>query len=148
MTKKPFFFISIGMMIGTIVLVACGGGSPGMTQTQATPLVTPPAEYAGKTNPLANDPAAAQAGKQIYESDCSTCHGTDARGDGPAAASLDPKPIDLADRQTNLSDAYFFWRISEGSAMLSIDSQMPAWKGILSDEQIWQVITYLRTFGH
>jgi mono/diheme cytochrome c family protein len=135
------------LIMGALALGACGGGSSEPTQPPGTPVPTPPAEYAGKTNPMANDQAAAEAGKQIFDTNCYTCHGTDAKGDGPAAASLDPKPADLADLQSRFSDAYLFWRISEGGAMPPFNSQMPSWKGTLSEEQIWQVITYLRTFG-
>jgi mono/diheme cytochrome c family protein len=135
------------LILGALALAACGGNSSAVTQPEVTPVPTPPAAYAGKTNPMANDQAAAKAGKQIFDANCSTCHGTDAKGDGPAAASLDPKPADLAELQSRFSDAYLFWRISEGGAMPPFNSQMPTWKNTLSEDQIWQVITYLRTFG-
>jgi mono/diheme cytochrome c family protein len=135
------------MIWGALVLTACGESSPGTTQPQNTSVPTPPAEYAGKTNPMANEAAAAEAGKQIFDTNCSPCHGTDAKGNGPAGASLDPKPADLAGLQSNFSDEYLFWRISEGGSMSPFNSQMPSWKGILSEDQIWQVITYLRSFG-
>jgi cytochrome c553 len=83
-------------------------GEPETAESKGTPVPTPPAAYAGKTKPMANDQAAAEAGKQIFDANCSTCHGTDAKGDGPAAASLDPKPADLADLQSKFSDAYLY----------------------------------------
>jgi mono/diheme cytochrome c family protein len=96
---------------------------------------------------MANDQAAADAGKQIFGTNCSSCHGTDAKGDGPAAASLNPKPADLIDLQSEFGDAYLFWRISEGGAMPPFNSQMPSWKSTLSEDQIWQTITYIRSLG-
>jgi mono/diheme cytochrome c family protein len=147
MTKRACFFIFTALVLGAIVLAACGGGSSAPTQPPGTPVPTPPAAYAGKTNPMANNSTAAQAGKQIFDTNCSPCHGMDAKGDGPAAASLDPKPADLADLESRFSDAYLFWRISEGGAIPPFNSKMPSWKGTLSEDQIWQVITYLRTFG-
>jgi mono/diheme cytochrome c family protein len=147
MKKRACFFIFTTLILGAIVLAACGGGSSAPTQPPGTPVPTPPEAYAGKTNPMANNSTAAQAGKQIFDTNCSPCHGTDARGDGPAAASLDPKPADLADLESRFSDAYMFWRISEGGAMPPFNSKMPSWKGTLSENQIWQVVTYLRTFG-
>jgi mono/diheme cytochrome c family protein len=134
-------------MLGALVLGACASGWSGATQPQATPIPTPPPEYAGKTNPLADDAAAGQAGEQIFDANCTTCHGTDGKGDGPAAASLDPRPSNLADTKSRFSDAYLFWRVSEGGAMPPFDSLMPSWKGILTEDQIWQVISYLRTLG-
>jgi mono/diheme cytochrome c family protein len=147
MMKKTCFFVFTALILGTVALAACGGGSSIPTQPQGTSVPTPPAAYAGKTNPMANNSTAAQAGKQIFDTNCSPCHGTDAKGDGPAAASLDPKPADLADLESRFSDAYLFWRISEGGAMPPFNSKMPSWKGALSEDQIWQVITYLRTFS-
>ena len=47
----------------------------------------------------------------------------------------------------DLSDGYLFWRISEGGAMPPFNSAMLAWKGTLSEEEIWQVISYVRTFS-
>ena len=35
-------------------------------------------------------------GKDLFEKNCSQCHGTIGRGDGPAAATLNPKPRNLA----------------------------------------------------
>jgi mono/diheme cytochrome c family protein len=147
MTKRACFLVFNTLIIGAFTLAACGGGSSATPQPAGTPVPTPPAAYAGKTNPMANNSAAAQAGKQIFDTNCSPCHGMDAKGDGPAAASLDPKPADLADLESRFSDAYMFWRISEGGAMPPFNSKMPSWKGTLSEDQIWQVITYLRTFG-
>ena len=106
-----------------------------------------PSEYAAKKNPLAGNANSAEAGKQVYNVYCTSCHGETGMGDGPAAASLDPTPQPLAKNQTSLSDAYLFWRISEGGLMEPFRSAMPAWKNALDEEQIWEVITYLRTFS-
>ncbi len=45
---------------------------------------------------------------------------------------------------STMDDAYIFWRISEGGAMEPFNSGMPAWGNSLSDEQIWQLVSYLR----
>jgi mono/diheme cytochrome c family protein len=145
--KKNCWLLCTALLLSAFVLSACGAGSSATTQPQGTPVPTPPAQYAAKTNPVANDQAAADAGKQLFDTNCTSCHGADAKGDGPAAASLDPKPADLADLQSNFSDAYIFWRISEGGSMPPFNSQMPTWKSALSEDQIWQVVTYLRTFS-
>lgn len=36
-----------------------------------------------------------ELGNRTYQLQCASCHGTEGRGDGPAAAALDPKPADL-----------------------------------------------------
>jgi hypothetical protein len=60
-------------------------------------------------------------------------------------AFLDPAPENLVVAQGGLSDAFMFWRISEGGAMQPFNSAMPAWKNALSEDRIWEVITYIRT---
>jgi mono/diheme cytochrome c family protein len=40
------------------------------------------------------------------------------------------------------SDGYLFWTIAEGGA--PVGSAMPPFKGVLGDDQVWQVIAYLR----
>lgn len=110
---------------------------------------TPPESYAKLTNPLAGNSEALASGKTIFETQCASCHGLQGHGDGLAAASLNPKPANLADQKmlNSLSDGYLFWRVSEGGMMAPFNSTMPAWKATMSEEQRWQVISYLRTLG-
>lgn len=110
---------------------------------------TPPESYAQLTNPLAGNSEAVASGKIIFETQCASCHGPQGRGDGIAAASLNPKPANLADRKMldSLSDGYLFWRVSEGGLVAPFNSAMPAWKATMLEEQRWQVISYLRTLG-
>jgi mono/diheme cytochrome c family protein len=106
-----------------------------------------PAEFADLINPLRNDDSAVDSGKKIYQSNCASCHGSNGKGDGAAAQSLDPAPSNLAGLQAGLSDGYVFWRISEGGLMEPFRSSMPAWKTILIQDQIWELIAYIRTLG-
>jgi len=133
--KKALYFVILSLFL----LTACGEriGSPG-----SEPISTPapvPEEYAGKTNPFG--PEAADEGAKIFKTNCETCHGPQGHGDGPAGQSLDPKPQDLSELQKIAEDDYLFWRISEGKEGTS----MVAWKGILTEEQIWQVVSFIRT---
>ncbi|KUK79317.1 MAG: GTPase obg [Microgenomates bacterium 39_7] len=69
--KKSFSIIAIVMMSSALLLSACSGGQPSESANV-------PAEYAGKTNPLGAD--AADAGKSVYEVQCSSCHGDGGKG--------------------------------------------------------------------
>jgi len=44
------------------------------------------------------------------------------------------------------NDDYLFYRISEGGAMDPYNSSMPSFKNVLSEEEIWQVVTHINTF--
>ncbi len=115
--------------------------------TPVHPHVEVPDEYAHMENPGVGDEAIAAAGQALFEANCASCHGPAGAGDGPAAPALDPPPANLADAamMSSLSDAYLFWRISEGGAMEPFNSAMPPWK-FLTEEQRWQLVNYIRTF--
>ena len=128
--QLPVFFV-----IGILLLMACGA-------SQAEDAFTPaavPTEFTGLSNPLG--PEAAAAGAAIFQANCELCHGPQGHGDGVAGQSLEPKPQNLADLQAIVGDDYLFWRIHEGKP----GTAMVAWKGILTDEQIWQTVAFIRT---
>jgi cytochrome c553 len=111
--------------------------------------VDPPDEFSSLTNPFAGDQTAIAAGQEIYEINCATCHGPEGAGDGPGAVGLDPKPANLGDSDMmhELSDGYLLWRVSKGGAIEPFNSVMPAWEQGLTEEQRWQVISYVRTLS-
>jgi mono/diheme cytochrome c family protein len=104
-----------------------------------------PAEYANKQPPFSlTSSNTINQGKAIYTSDCAPCHGNSGKGDGPAAASLNPKPLDFASEYSkNMPLDFRYWRISAGVA----NTAMPAWGSSLSSDQIWEVIAYELTFA-
>lgn len=104
-----------------------------------------PAQYAGKKSPYKFDDRAILAqGKQIFDNQCAACHGPTGRGDGPAAAALNPKPANLTDKtfmQGMPVDCHFYL-VSEGVK----GTGMPPWKA-LGDDNIWKVLIYERSFS-
>jgi mono/diheme cytochrome c family protein len=80
-------------------------------------------------------------GETVFQTNCVICHGSQGHGDGPASQSLEPKPRNLAELQKNVGDDFLFWRITEGKP----GTAMVAWKGILTEDQIWQVISFIHT---
>lgn len=119
----------------TFILIACGDGETATPET----LETVPAEIAGQTNPYGVE--AVTQGAEVYKVYCASCHGETGLGDGVAGASLIPPPKNLVELQSMVEDDYLFWRISAGK----LGTAMVAWKGILTDEQIWQVVSFIRT---
>jgi len=106
-----------------------------------------PAEYSGLENPVPADEASIARGAEIYANQCATCHGDEGLGDGPGGANLDPPPAPIAHTGRMLSDAYLFWRISEGGTMAPFNSAMPSWKAALDEEARWDLVNYLRVMG-
>jgi mono/diheme cytochrome c family protein len=137
--KKSVSILIFVIILSAVILTACGGGATDAPQS------TVPSEYAGKTNPLAGDADAAAAGKAIYDVSCVSCHGSGGKGDGPAGQALTPKASDLTSVVKSAGDDYLFYRVSEGGAMEPYNSAMPAHKSTMSEEEIWQVITYVQT---
>ncbi len=103
------------------------------------------APYAGKQSPYRLDDKTILAqGKQIYDDKCAACHGATGKGDGPAAAALNPKPANLTDKnfmQTLPIDCHFFV-IAEGVR----GTAMPPWKS-LGEEAVWKVLVYTRSLS-
>lgn len=87
------------------------------------------------------------AGKELFKSNCSPCHGESGKGDGPGGQVLPVKPANLGERiATNgYSDQYLFDVIGKGGASVGKSNFMPAWSGALNDQQIRSIVSFLRT---
>ncbi len=99
---------------------------------------TAPAEAARRPNPVAATEASIRRGEKLYNQYCASCHGPKGRGDGPAGAALNPRPADLAAMAPQHADGGLAWKIAEGRGA------MPPWKGTLGENQIWDVVNYLK----
>ncbi len=86
-------------------------------------------------------------GKKLYGQFCASCHGQSGKGDGPAAAALNPKPRDHTDKEymSKLSDEDMFKVIKNGGASVGKSPLMPPWGASLKDDQIKDVVAYIRT---
>lgn len=117
---------------------------------------TVPPDYAKHAAPmnLWTDPAVLVRGRTIYDTRCAVCHGPRGEGDGPAAAGLSLKPASFRDAAmvAEMTESYWFWRVSEGGTAdpyKSKGSVMPAYKDTLSVDDRWSVIAYQHTLsGH
>src|SRR6266508_2044767 len=90
-------------------------------------------------------------GKEIYEANCVQCHGPEGRGDGYGAPFLVPTPRDFTAGQFKFrttasgqlpTDDDLFRTISRGAN----GTGMPPWKYLLSDEDRWALVEYVKTF--
>ena len=93
------------------------------------------------------DAAQIAAGKALFHEKCASCHGKPEEGRSPRADFFEPPAPDFTAPAYRTTDpAYLFWRIEVGKTVepyLSRGSVMPAWRG-LPDQQIWQLVAYLK----
>ena len=100
-----------------------------------------PAEASKKVNPVKSDAVSVERGKKAYFQYCSSCHGAKAMGNGPVAASLTPKPANLVAMSGGHPDGDFAWKIANGRG------SMPAWKSLLNENQIWDLVNYIQNLN-
>lgn len=88
-------------------------------------------------------------GKSIFTSYCASCHGQAGKGDGPAAAALNPKPDDLSNPKVagKLTDKYLTDIISKGGAAVGKSALMPPWGGTLKQADIQNVIAFIKSLS-
>lgn len=93
---------------------------------------------------------AVSAGKEVYYQNCFYCHGDLLNGEGHFADAFNPRPINFQDVGTiaQLQESFLFWRIATGGPGLPKEgtpwqSAMPVWHEMLSEKDIWHVITFL-----
>jgi mono/diheme cytochrome c family protein len=96
-------------------------------------------------------PAAAAdlaAAQKNFKTFCSKCHGAEGKGDGAEAATLTTKPRDFSDcaRMKAITDETLFIAIKEGGEAVKLSKDMPAWKEGMEDDEIRDLIAYVRAF--
>lgn len=104
-----------------------------------------PAKYRSARNPLPNDEQSMRRGAAVYAQNCAACHGATGAGDGPVGKALNASPANLAwGSGINMmrEDPYLYWTVEEGGA--PVGSAMPAFKRILSEKDVWAVVTYVQ----
>jgi mono/diheme cytochrome c family protein len=92
-------------------------------------------------------------GHELYGLYCMMCHGPAGKGDGPAAAGLNPKPRDFtsgsftfdANANNRTGEPIDFARvIREGPATFGGSAAMPPWKSTFSEEQVRDLVAYVQ----
>jgi len=102
-----------------------------------------PAEADELANPFKHDDVeAVDQGREVFTMLCASCHGDRGDGTGAAGQAWNPPPADFtsADVQSQ-SDGALYWKVSEGNP-----PAMLVYKNLLTEEELWQVVTYLRQF--
>jgi mono/diheme cytochrome c family protein len=91
----------------------------------------------------------AATGKIIYRENCAPCHGEGGKGDGPGAKLLPVKPADHTDGKdmSKRSDRDLTEIISKGGLDVNKSPFMPAWGGLLTDQQIRDLVAHIRSLA-
>jgi len=96
----------------------------------------------------------AAAGKTVYTTNCASCHGEKGAGDGPVGAALNPKPRDFSKGEFMLdtdkdgkkgTDADLKNVVKNGAAAYGGSPLMAPWGGMLKDQDIENVLAYVRS---
>lgn len=99
---------------------------------------------------VASAPAASAGdpgkGKEIYTKSCAGCHGPAGKGDGAAAAAMNPKPTNLTDKasMSKLDDTAMTNVIVKGGAANGKSPLMPGF-GQLKDQEVKDLVAYIRS---
>ncbi len=115
----------------------------------ATDRKTPsaPEEFLKMTNPVPLTSGTLNEAGSIYEKQCSKCHGDNGAGNGSATKDLDVKPRNYTDKalMEKIPDGQLFWIICYGSDPDT--TEMKGYKKKLSQEQMWSLVHYIRSFA-
>lgn len=79
-------------------------------------------------------------GEKEFKTNCIACHGKSGKGNGPAAVALNPRPANLGSKKVQAqTEGAIFWKIEHGNGA------MPTWGKSLSPEQIWALVSFIKT---
>jgi mono/diheme cytochrome c family protein len=130
-------------------VAAVGGAAQGGACVQPRKTAKAPEDFLTKTNPLSSSAGSIQAGKEVFLKTaqpiaCAMCHGEQGDGKGIMGAALVPPPRNFTcgTMMREIPDGQLFWIIKNGSpgtGMMSFAS--------LPDEQVWQLVHYIRSFA-
>jgi mono/diheme cytochrome c family protein len=123
---------------------SCKASEPGQLESSILKEVKKSVTIGGKDvkNPIAYSPEVAKSGQDHFGHHCQTCHGYDGQNTGvPFATKMDPPVPELTSADVQeYADGQLKWIIENGIA----PSGMPAWKGILDEDEMWQIVHYIR----
>jgi mono/diheme cytochrome c family protein len=146
----------VGVVV-TLLLLACGGflvanrgwfpigadNAPGTIEKRVANMATDAyvEGHAPKQgNPVQPTPSALSDGARNFEMHCSLCHGGAAQRISSMRAKLSPPVPQIINHIPGDPDANLWWIVKHGIRMTG----MPSWDGILSDQEIWQVVAFVK----
>ena len=135
----------VGARATTAAAPATSVPTPSPAQT-----VTSQAATLSLRNPVAPTPASIAAGKRAYDAHCAACHGPLAQGAVKAGMTISIIEEQRGRQPPDLTDEQFDHGSSDGDVFTVIKrglppTMMPGFGGRIPDEDIWNIVNYLRT---
>ena len=142
--KWAYPFLAVAALV-LVIASSAGGAERHMMEPRVPPDQL--AQARALTSPIPDSPETLEKGRALYngKGTCSNCHGAQGGGDGPVAASLSPSPRNFRHHGfwRHRTEGEIFWVIKHGSpgtSMIGFGDQ-------LSDDEIWSIIQYERSFA-
>ncbi|HUK65834.1 MAG TPA: cytochrome c [Anaeromyxobacteraceae bacterium] len=140
MTVRP----AARLLILFTLLGACRATPPGPLEKRVAALVKRRITVGGRDerNPLPDTPDNLARGRSAFASYCTACHGLDGQATGvPFARAMSPPVPSLASPEVQAySDGQLRWIVENGL----FPSGMPASRGLLSGEEMWRIVLFVR----
>jgi len=135
--------VTVVVLLG-LMAAGCKVNKPGSMESKVMTEVKQKVTVGGKDDqiPVPDTPANVEEGKGHFGHHCQICHGLDGQNTGvPFAQQMSPPVADLKTKDVqDYTDGQLHWIIVNGIN----PSGMPAWKGILEDDEMWKIVRYLR----
>jgi mono/diheme cytochrome c family protein len=136
--------IQLAWLLSVLSVGGCKANPPGAFETRLMTKAKHGLFIGNKSqkNPIASTTENIAAGKEAFSHYCAACHGLDGQNTGvPFAERMSPPVPSLASKEVqNYTDGQFKQVIDYGIG----PSGMPASKDMLSDEEIWSIVVFLR----
>lgn len=132
------------LICAALLTCGCRVSQPGDLESKIAKEVKHKMTVGGKdvTNPVPATEQNIAEGREHFGHHCGICHGLDGQSSGvPFADEMSPPVPDLTSKDVqDYADGQLKWIIENGIN----PSGMPAWKGILSDEEMWKIVDFAR----
>ncbi len=141
--KKKYMLLTLAVFPFLLVSLAVASGNH--------ELPVAPDEYLKMENPYGSeaDEDVLKSAKKIYKRKCKKCHGSKGDGKGSSAADLEIKPNDFTEPGylSGMKDGQLYWIILKGgSEEAEMEAFGPGTDANISEDDIWKLVTYIRTF--
>ena len=141
---RALMLVATGSLL-SFFAVGCGGNKNESTEGSSSTTTASTEKPADLQINMSADNVA--KGKEVYVKTCAPCHGEGGKGDGPAAAALNPKPRDHTNGayMDTLTNQHIYTVIKQGGAQFGFPT-MPA-QPQLSDEDVKNTVAFVRSLS-